>query len=100
MNNIFISYSRKDSRVAISLAERLRSYGATVWMDTASLAAAETWSAEIVTAIEECSIFIILLSADSASSHNVTKELSLASESKKRILPIELYPCELNQAMK
>lgn len=100
MNNIFISYSRKDSEAAISLAERLRSYGATVWMDTASLAAAETWSAEIVTAIEQCSIFIILLSADSASSHNVTKELSLASESKKRIVPIELYPCELNQAMK
>jgi TolB-like protein len=100
MNHIFISYSRKDAEMALSLADRLRSYGATVWMDTVSLGAAETWSAEIVTAIETCSIFIILLSRDSASSDNVTKELSLASESKKRIVPIELYPCELNQAMK
>jgi len=100
MADIFISYSRRDSEQALSLAERLRSYGASVWLDTASLAAAETWSAEIVTAIEQCSTFIILLSNDSASSHNVTKELSLASESKKRIVPIELYPCELNQAMK
>lgn len=100
MNHIFISYSRKDAGTALSLAERLRSYGATVWMDTASLGAAETWSAEIVTAIEKCSIFIILLSRDSVSSDNVTKELSLASECKKRIVPIELHPSELNQAMK
>ncbi|HEY6172455.1 MAG TPA: FlgO family outer membrane protein [Candidatus Kapabacteria bacterium] len=98
--DIFISYSRRDSEQALALAVRLRSYGATVWMDTASLAAAETWSAEIVTAIEECSIFIILLSRDSVSSDNVTKELSLASECKKRIVPIELHPSDLNQAMK
>ncbi|MEP7236092.1 MAG: TIR domain-containing protein, partial [Ignavibacteriota bacterium] len=58
------------------------------------------WSAEIVSAIEECSIFIVLLSTDSVASVNVTKEVSLASESKKKIVPIEIYRCELNPAMK
>ncbi len=100
MADIFISYSRRDSEQALSLAERLRASGASVWMDTAALAAAETWSAEIVNAIENCSHFILLLSNDSVASSNVTKEVSLASEAKKTIVPIEIHRCELNAAMK
>lgn len=99
MADIFISYSRKDSEHAASLAERLRASGSDVWMDTASLAAAETWSAEIVDAIKACSTFIVLLSPHSVLSDNVTKEISLASEKKKRIVPIEVEKCELNSAM-
>ena len=98
--DIFISYSRRDSEQAALLAERLRSSGANVWMDTAALAAADTWSAEIVNAIEKCSHFLVLLSADSVASTNVTKEVSLASESKKTIIPIVISHCELNSAMK
>ena len=100
MANIFISYSRRNSEQALSLAERLRASGANVWMDTVALAAAETWSAEIVGAIEKCTHFILLLSDDSVASINVTKEVSLASEAKKTIIPIEIHHCELNAAMK
>jgi TolB-like protein len=99
MSDIFISYSRKDSEQASKLAERLRSSGSDVWMDTASLAAAETWSAEIVDAIKACSTFIVLLSPHSVVSINVTKECALASEKKKRIVPIVVEKCELNSAM-
>jgi len=99
MADIFISYSRRDSEQALSLAERLRASGANVWMDTAALAAAETWSAEIVNAIERCSHFFLLLSEDSVTSKNVTKEVALASEKDKIIVPIELSTCTLNSAM-
>ena len=51
MAKVFISYSRNDSEQALTLAERLRAGGASVWLDTAALTASETWSAEIVTAI-------------------------------------------------
>ncbi len=85
MPDIFISYSRKDSEQATSLAEKLRAEGADVWMDTASLAAAETWSAEIVGAINNSKIFIVLLSPSSIASHNVNKEVLLASEKRKTI---------------
>lgn len=99
MADIFISYSRRDSEAALALAERLRASGASVWIDTAALTAAETWSAEIVNAINSCKTFIILLSPDSVASHNVTKELSLASEKRKTILPIVITKCKLNEAM-
>jgi len=84
----------------LSYDERLRADGAKVGMDTAVLSAAETWSAEIVNAIESCSHFILLLSNDSVASINVTKEVSLASEAKKTIVPIEIHHCDLNAAMK
>ncbi len=99
MADIFISYSRRDSEQALSLAERLRAAGASVWIDTAALTAAETWSAEIVNAINTCKTFIILLSPESVASHNVTKELSLASEKRKTIVPIVLTECTPNEAM-
>lgn len=99
MADIFISYSRRDSQHALLLAERLRAAGASVWLDTAALTAAETWSAEIVNAINSCKTFIILLSPDSVASHNVTKELSLASEKRKTILPIVIAECKQNEAM-
>ncbi|MEP7235910.1 MAG: TIR domain-containing protein, partial [Ignavibacteriota bacterium] len=99
MPDIFISYSRKNSEQAQSLALRLRASGSNVWMDTASLAAAETWSAAIVSAIRDCKIFIVLLSADSVGSHNVTRELALASERNKSIVAIELGEVLLNDTM-
>src|SRR5579872_3994945 len=99
MSDIFISYSRKDSEQAKMLAERLRASGADVWMDSTALAAAETWSAEIVSAIISCRLFIVLLSADSVQSHNVNKEVSIASEKHKTIIPIVIEKCPLSQAM-
>jgi TolB-like protein/Flp pilus assembly protein TadD len=99
MNDIFISYSRRDSEHAISLAERLRASGANVWMDTSSLTAAETWSAEIVAAIRSCHTLIVLLSPASVASKNVMKEVGLASEREKRIVPIILEQCELGDAL-
>src|SRR5579883_2298183 len=99
MADIFISYSRHDSEHALQLAERLRASGADVWMDSLALAAAETWSAEIVNAINSARLFFILLSPSSVASHNVNKELSLASEKRKTIVPIVIEKCPLSESM-
>ncbi len=90
MPDIFISYSRKDSEHALALAERLRATGVNVWIDQHGLEAATSWSKEIVVAIETSPIFVILLSRSSLLSENVVKELSIASEARRVILPIEL----------
>ncbi|MDP4230575.1 MAG: FlgO family outer membrane protein [Bacteroidota bacterium] len=99
MSDIFISYSRHDSEQAKVLAGRLRAAGANVWMDSTTLTAAETWSAEIVGAINRCDVFLLLLSPTAVVSHNVNKEVSLASEKRKMIVPIMLERCELSEAM-
>ena len=84
----------------MKLAQRLREAGFSVWIDETNISAATQWSSEIVRAIEECKVFLILLSAQSFGSHNVIKELSLASEEKKHIIPVELEAIELTHEVK
>jgi TolB-like protein len=100
MTDIFISYSNFDKEKAVKLCQKLRDDGFSVWIDESNISAATQWSSEIVRAIEECKVFIILLSAHSFGSHNVIKELSLASESKKHIIPVELEQVELTNEVK
>jgi adenylate cyclase len=100
MPDIFISYSRKDSVHALELAEKLRASGMDVWIDQQGIEAATQWSKEIVSAIEECKAFILLLSESSLGSDNVVKEVSIASEAKRSIVPIEISRTELPRSFK
>ena len=95
MADIFISYSSKDRKHAEQLTELLASAGLSVWIDQSALEVSTSWSAEIVDAISSCSAFIVLLSPNSIESHNVIKEVSLASEKRKKILPLDLEPITL-----
>jgi TolB-like protein/Flp pilus assembly protein TadD len=95
MSDIFISYSRKDSEHAEQLAELLVSAGLTCWIDKRGIEAATSWSGEITKAITECMAFVVMLSPNSVASSNVRKEVSLASERQKKILPLDLEPVEL-----
>lgn len=90
MSEIFLSYSRTDAKEALGLADRLRAEGHRVWIDQHGITGAEQWATEIATSIRACSTFLLLLSDASAHSPNVLKELSLASEKRKRIVPIDL----------
>jgi adenylate cyclase len=90
MSDIFISYSRKDSEQALSLAERLRGEGMSVWIDQHGIEGARPWSEEIVKAIESSGTFLLLLSSHSIESDNVVREMSIALESKKSLLPVAI----------
>lgn len=90
MPNVFISYSRKDTQQALTIAERLRTEGLSVWIDQHGIGAAEQWATKIASSIRECSSFLLLLSPASIVSENVLKELSLASEKSKRIVPVDI----------
>jgi TolB-like protein/Flp pilus assembly protein TadD len=96
MSEIFISYSSHDRTQALALCELLRSSGVDVWIDTNSIEGATRWSKEIVEAINRCSTIAILLSEHSLQSKNVVKEIALAAEKDKQILPILLQDVILN----
>jgi TolB-like protein/Flp pilus assembly protein TadD len=92
MPDIFISYSRKDSEQAELLTQLLASAGLSVWIDHSSIGAATSWSGEISKAITDCTALIVLLSPSSVDSKNVTREVALAFERNKKILPIDIEP--------
>ena len=90
MADIFISYSREDQSQVIPVVEQLRKRGFKVWIDTEGIQGAKLWSQEIVTAIESSKVLILFASSKAFLSKNVTKEVALASESEKHILPVFL----------
>ena len=97
--DVFISYSREDQHQVVRLVEYLRAQGIKVWMDETDIHGATIWTKEIVEAIRGCSLFILAISHHSTGSKNVVKELALASEREKIILPIYLEQCEIPGTM-
>ena len=96
---VFISYSREDQQMVISMVEYLRGQGLAVWMDETDIHGATMWTEEIVEAIHKCNLFILSISRHSTGSKNVVKELALASEREKIILPIYLEQCDIPKNM-
>ncbi|HBY06435.1 MAG TPA: hypothetical protein DEH22_01080 [Chloroflexi bacterium] len=89
MPDIFFSYSRRDSEFVDRLSSDLESRGIDVWIDRGDIYAGDsTWPQQIVEAIKTCSIFFIVLSPDSFGSVNVNRELNLAQDNHKTIIPI------------
>ena len=97
--DVFISYSRENQQEVIKLVDYLRAQGVAVWMDESDIHGATMWTKEIVEAIRASSVFILAISRHSTGSKNVVKELALASEREKIILPIYLEQCEIPETM-
>jgi len=97
MSDIFISYSSKDRAKADQLTELLTSAGLSVWIDQSDLDVSTSWSKEIVQAIDACGAFVVLLSPSSIISKNVVREVALAFEKNKKILPLDLEPVALSE---
>ena len=97
--DVFISYAAKDRERVARLVEGLQQAGVSVWIDMAGIEVAAMWSKEIVSAIRECKVLLLSISPQSTESENVVKELALASERKKPIIPIYLEPAEIPETM-
>ena len=87
-DEVFISYARSDREKVMPVVDILRGTGISVWVDEAKIDAATLWSEEIVDAINNCKAMVVMLSQNSTGSDNVVKEVMLASENKKKILPV------------
>ncbi len=98
--DVFISYSREDKDRVTGLAQKLREAGVSLWIDQGGIDGAAMWSEEIVNALENAKVLILMVSENAVTSHNVVKEVVLASERKSHILPVHLEPTRIPQGLK
>ncbi|MBI4624982.1 MAG: TIR domain-containing protein [Verrucomicrobia bacterium] len=59
---VFLSYAREDTSAALRIAEALRSQGVEVWFDQSELRGGDAWDQKIRRQINECSLFIPIIS--------------------------------------
>jgi hypothetical protein len=94
--HVFVSYARADIARVDPIIKALRQEGLDVWLDLEDIAGATFWRKEIVEAIAECSVVLFFATKPSCSSDSVSKELALANEEKKPILPVFLDDVEIS----
>ena len=97
--DVFISYSSNDQDRVVKIAEKLRSAGVSIWLDESGIGAATLWSKEIAGAIKGCKVLVLMVTPNSVQSKNVVKEVSLAAEQNKQILPVILEPTQIPEAL-
>ncbi len=97
--SIFISHSAKDDDFGRKLVQDLRQAfrsDEAVWYDTeGGLYGGESWWGRIVTVLDKCDVFIIVLSPNSVNSKWVMKELDIAIVEGKRVVPILFRQCDI-----
>ena len=88
--HVFLSYSRRDAAFVGRLADDLATRGIEPWLDTEDLPTddEDRWRRSVVQGIRESAAIILILSPDSVRSASVERELTIAAEMTRRIIPI------------
>jgi hypothetical protein len=94
---VFVSYSRKDTEFVDRLDRELTALGHDVWVDRSDLVGGgeDRWRRSIVNAIRDSEAMLLVLSPSSIASDNVERELSVAADNKKRVIPVVHQQCEM-----
>jgi WD40 repeat protein len=87
--DVFISYGRADSKqFAEKLCDRLLCFGLTVWFDQNDIPPSVDYQKEIDAGIERAHNFIFIIAPHSTKSLYCRKEIDLAVQHHKRIIPL------------
>ena len=98
--DLFVSYSRRDQKQVLALTKLLERRGFKIWIDQHRLDGASLWPKEVTEALLRAKVFVLVISKASIVSQNVIRELSLASEESKTILPLQLEQVEIPSSIR
>ena len=88
--DVFISYSRSDVKMIDKFVDRLEELGFNVWVDRKGIESGDSFKSVIVNAIENSAVFAFFNSYNSNKSPWTTKELGVAINLGKPIIPVKL----------
>lgn len=88
--DIFISYSRKDAKMAKLICGILNEMHISYWIDVDGIYSGNNFKETIVKAINQSKIVLFLSSENSNQSPNVAKEIGIADKYNKIIIPVRL----------
>jgi TolB-like protein/Flp pilus assembly protein TadD len=98
--DVFISYARDDKDRVFALVDKLRAAGVQLWIDQGGIDGATLWGEQIVNALEQSKVLLLMVSPAAVRSHNVAKEVMLTSERKGLILPVHLEQTTIPPSLK
>lgn len=91
----FISYKAEEYDQACWVKEVLESHSISCWMAPGSIAGGTSYATEIPHAIQNCRVFVLILSSKAQQSQWIPKEVDLALNARKPVLPFAIEDCAL-----
>lgn len=95
MIRVFTSYAREDASFVDQVKVKLEQSGIDLWTDREDMAGGQSWRAQITDAIKSSDALMAVLSPSSAQSRYVVRELTLADENRKQIVPVLYQQCQI-----
>jgi len=95
MSDVFVSYASDDEPEVGALVERLASQGIPVWFAPSEIKGGELFGEAIVRAIEGCRVVLLMASRRAFASSHVFREVMIAQEAERAILPLFLETVEV-----
>ena len=93
---VFISYSSANKAIADATCHILEECGIPCWIAPRNIIPGKTWAGNIVQAIRECSLMVLIYSEDSNSSSQVANEVDKAFSHGKIIIPFMVDSTPMN----
>jgi hypothetical protein len=90
--DVFISHASEDAESARELRSILEGAGYTCWMAPDDIVGTDTWTEQILGAINGSRAMIVLVSGTANASPHVSREVNLALGRRRAVLPIRIEP--------
>ncbi len=87
-SHVFISYASQDAAVANALVKALEGNGIKCWIAPRDVVPGALYADEIVRAINEAQVVVLILSEQAVASSHVGKEIERASSKRRRIVAL------------
>ncbi|HEX3396426.1 MAG TPA: toll/interleukin-1 receptor domain-containing protein [Steroidobacteraceae bacterium] len=96
---VFVSYSQPDSECAVDMVGRLEREGINCWIAPRDIAPSADWAAEIIDAISNARVMVLVFSASSNDSPQVRREVERAVHKQVSILPFRIENVPLSKSL-
>ncbi len=100
MKDVFISYKAEELDEASWVKSTLEANGISCWMAPESITGGSTYAGEIAHAITGARVFLLILSKKAQTSPWIPREIDVAINARKTILPFVIENCDLNDDFK
>ncbi|HET6232293.1 MAG TPA: toll/interleukin-1 receptor domain-containing protein [Longimicrobiaceae bacterium] len=97
---VFISYSNTDKAVADTLCGVLEAAGVPCWIAPRDVQPGREWRPSIIDAIQQTRVMILVFSDESNRSQQVSREVEVAFEEGKTIIPFRIADTEMNKSLR
>jgi len=91
---VFISHASADAASAVEVRDLLQQLGYATWIAPDDLVGASSWAEQILAAVGRCHALVVLISDAANKSDHVAREVSIAAEAGKPIVPLRLAAVE------